>query len=58
MDKATPVQMRKSLEMSMALKQAMIRFVPIPAFDGEDFVKLLALLQGRLDKIERDSTDC
>ena len=52
MIKATPVQMRQSLEMSMAMRNASIRFVPIPVMDEIDFAKLLGIMQERLSKIE------
>jgi len=52
MIKATPVQMRQSLEMSMAMKNASLRFVPIPVMDELDFAKLLGIMQERLSRIE------
>ena len=55
MIKATPVQMRQSLEMSMAMRAAMLRFVPIPVMDDLDFAKLLGIMQERLSRIEAEA---
>lgn len=49
--------MRKSLEVCQALKQAMVRFVPIPVLDEVNFARLMGILGKRLDKIEKESTD-
>lgn len=57
MIKATPVQMRRSLEMSMAMRNAMLRFVPIPVMDEIDFAKLLGIMQERLSKIETEAVE-
>ena len=56
MTKATPVQMRQSLDMSMAMLNATIRFVPIPVMDEIDFAKLLGIMQERLSRIEAEAT--
>ena len=37
MNKATPVQMRKSLEVVEAFKKAGLWFVPMPVIDETDF---------------------
>lgn len=52
MDKATAVQMRKSLKLVEVLKHSGIRFVPIPVFDDYDMAKQLAELERRLNKLE------
>jgi hypothetical protein len=57
MIKATPVQMRKSLEMVEGLKQAGIRFVPIPVLNDTDFKINVAILKAKLNKIEREAND-
>jgi hypothetical protein len=51
--KATPVQMRRCLELTMALKNAGIEFVPMPVMSTVDRVKLTKILQGRLGRIEK-----
>ena len=57
MIKATPVQMGHSLEMSIAMKNAMIRFVPIPVMDAVDFAWLIGMMQERLSKIEAEAVE-
>lgn len=58
MNKASPVDLRKSLEMAKMLAQIGIRFVPIPAETEEDFQQLSGELNRRLEifaqKAERD----
>ena len=53
MERATPVQMRDSLEMANALKMSGLRFVPIPVLDDADFAKLSTMLLQRLEEIEK-----
>jgi hypothetical protein len=53
MERATPVQMRDSLQMANALKMSGLRFVPIPVFDDADFSKFSELLLQRLEEIEK-----
>ncbi len=53
MEKATPLQIRQALELVEQLKRAGVRFVPIPAFDDDDWVYLIAKLNRRLDRLER-----
>jgi hypothetical protein len=55
MNRATAPEIRKSLEIVESLKQAGIRFVPIPVLDEEDFKKLISELLTKLDKIEKES---
>lgn len=51
MERATPVQMRKSLELSMSLRDAGIRFVPLPVMSEVDHTRLIGILNTRLEKI-------
>jgi len=53
MERATPVQMRDSLQMANALKMSGLRFVPIPVLDDADFSKLSTMLLQRLEEIEK-----
>ena len=54
MNKCSPVEMRKSLELSDAMKKAMIRFVPIPVMNEEDYIVLMGILNTRLNIIEME----
>lgn len=58
MNKASPVDLRKSLEMAKMLAQIGIRFVPIPVETEEEFQRLSGELNSRLElfaqQAERD----
>ncbi len=58
MNKASPVDLRKSLEMAKMLAQIGIRFVPIPVETEEEFQRLSGELSRRLElfaqQAERD----
>lgn len=54
MHRASPVEIRKSLEIVELLKKAGIAFIPIPILNEEDKNKLVCILQSRLETIERD----
>lgn len=49
MNKASPVDLRKSLEIANHLAQIGIRFVPIPVATEEEFQTLAAELSRRLE---------
>ena len=51
MEKATPVQIRQSLELADYLKRAGIRFVPIPVFDDDDWIEQAKEFKRRVEKI-------
>ena len=51
MNRASPVDLRKSLEMANSLAQIGIRFVPIPAETEEDFQALSGALSRILESI-------
>lgn len=55
MNRATPVQMRKSLEIVNAFKRAGIRFVPMPVCNEDEFNARMAEMTGKLDEIERQT---
>ena len=50
--RASAPEMREALEMVDALKQAGMRFVPIPAVNDQDRARLLAFMAQRLAAIE------
>lgn len=52
MEKCTPAQMRESLELVEALKNAGIRFVPVPVMSDDEHLLYLKLLYARLENIE------
>lgn len=51
MNKASPVDLRKSLEIAQMLAQGGIKFVPIPVESDEEFQSLLAALDRRLERM-------
>lgn len=57
MKRATPVQMRRSLEIVEELKKGGIHFVPVPVFDEGDFEDKMSELTGKLLILERIVTD-
>lgn len=54
MNKASPVALRKSIEMANALVQAGILFVPVPALSEKEKDDLLNEAMEKLDRIEKD----
>ncbi|EMX0703458.1 DUF1382 family protein [Klebsiella pneumoniae] len=51
MNRASPVDLRKSLEIANRLALIEVRFVPIPVVSDEEFQALLSDLSMRLDQI-------
>ena len=51
MNKVTPVDLRKSIEIANHLAHIGIRFVPIPAATEEEFQALAAELSRRLEQM-------
>lgn len=51
MEKASPVEMRKALEVVEELKRNMVLFVPVPVLSDEDKHQLYEDVQRRLDVI-------
>lgn len=51
MNRASPVDLRKSLEIANRLALIGVRFVPIPVVSDEEFQALLSDLSMRLDQI-------
>ncbi|VYS85313.1 DUF1382 family protein [Citrobacter amalonaticus] len=51
MNRASPVGLRKSLEIANHLAQIGIRFVPIPVATDEEFQALAAELSRRLEQM-------
>lgn len=54
MNKASPVEIRKCLEMANSLAHAGIRFVPVPVISDDEFNSLVSHSYGILDKIADD----
>lgn len=54
MNKASPVEIRKCLEMANILAHAGIRFVPVPVTSDDEFNSLVSHSYGILDKIVDD----
>lgn len=55
MNRASPVDMRKALEVVEELKRAGILFVPIPVKNAVDQALLLSTLVDRLQEIEAEA---
>jgi hypothetical protein len=53
MNRATPVQMRKSLEVVETFKKAGLWFVPMPVFDEDDFRNRVSEMEAKLKEVER-----
>lgn len=61
MNKASPVELRQSLEMANALASAGIRFVPVPVINDAGFNRLvdesMKIIDGMLIEAEHDTTN-
>lgn len=59
MNRASPVDLRKSLEIAYNLAHIGIRFVPIPVATAEEFQTLAAELSRRLEQmaVEAEKND-
>lgn len=61
MNRASPVELRQSLEMANALASAGIRFVPVPAINDAGFNRLVEesrkIIDGMLIEAEYDTTN-
>ena len=61
MNKASPVELRQSLEMANALASAGIRFVPVPVINDAEFNRLveesMGIIDGMLIEAEHDTTN-
>lgn len=55
MNRASPVELRKAINMAQAFVQGGIDFVAIPVLNDEDKARLVADLTRRLDAIEKES---
>lgn len=61
MNKASPVELRQSLEMANALASAGIRFVPVPVINDAEFNRLVyesrKIIDGMLAEVEHETTN-
>ncbi|HEI0268541.1 TPA: DUF1382 family protein [Escherichia coli] len=61
MNRASPVELRQSLEMANALASAGIRFVPVPVINDAGFNRLMdetrKILDDMLAEVEHDTTN-
>ena len=61
MKKASPVELRQSLEMANALASAGIRFVPVPVMNDAEFNRLvdesMKIINGMLVDVEHDTSN-
>lgn len=61
MNRASPVELRQSLEMANALASSGIRFVPIPVMNEDGFNRLMdetrKILDDMLAEVEHDATN-
>lgn len=61
MNRASPVELRQSLEMANALASAGIRFVPVPVINDAEFNRLVyesrKIIDGMLIEAEHDTTN-
>lgn len=53
MEKASPAEMRKALEVVDTLKKGGILFVPVPVMGDKDHQNLISILDYRLEAIIR-----
>lgn len=60
MKRASPVELRQSLEMANALASAGIRFVPVPVINDAGFNRLVEesrkIIDGILSEVDHDTT--
>lgn len=61
MKRASPVELRQSLEMANALASAGIRFVPVPVINDAEFNRLVyesrKIIDGMLAEVEHETTN-
>lgn len=57
MERATAVQLRKSLETASAFVKAGIRFIPMPVLDDSDEAALVEQVAARLEKAINESAE-
>lgn len=55
MNQASPIDMRRALEMVAALRSAGILFVPIPVADAEEAARRVEEAQERLEQIAQEA---
>lgn len=55
MNKASPIDMRKALEMVSALRSAGILFVPMPVVDAEEAARRVEEAEARLEQMAQEA---
>ena len=53
-NKCSPVEMRKALELVEVFKKTGIRFVPMPVFDNDDHARTVSTMQEKLSVFAKD----
>lgn len=53
-ERASPVELRKALELAQKLAQAGVLFVPVPVLDQQDKAQMAALLHNQMDRFEKE----
>lgn len=53
-ERASPVELRKALELAQQLAQAGILFVPVPVLDQNDKAQMGTLLHNQMERFEKE----
>jgi len=57
LERASPAEIRKALEVARELAQAGILFVPVPVLDQQDKAQMGALLQNQMARFEEAASE-
>jgi len=53
-ERASPVELRKALELAQQLAQAGILFVPVPVLDSQDQAQMGSLVLSQMARFEKE----